>query len=235
MSNNLKLTSEELEPYIISHSINDVSFFLKIKKYLDTNSSKGKSYFNDEKLQKIFNIISKWYDKYAKFPTQKELRIINDKLHKDDNELRFLISSAVEKIYETKPSDIDNEFIEEETINFIKENNVYEAMMQSQIDIQEQNYSAIADRMKEAIAVNFDKDLGFSIREIEKGLSSLTELNEEYTISSGFPTLDEVLDGGWRGKEIYTFAAVPGIGKCCHKDVKVMVSYEIDEDTGEII
>jgi len=210
---NLKLPSEILEPSILVHSLNNVSFFLKVRQYLDTNVQKGKSYFNDEKYQLIFNIISRWYEKLAKFPTRKELHIMNEKMHKDDEEIRMLLDVMVDKIYDEDPNDVDPEFVEQETQGFIQENRVYEAMMMSQMDIQDGNFGAIADRMRDAITVNFDKDLGVSIRDIDRGIEMLDELGDESTIPTGFPYLDDALDGGWRGKEIYVFAATPGIGK----------------------
>lgn len=234
-SENLKLPSEILEPSILVHSLNNVSFFLKIKQYLDTNGRKNKSYFNDEKYQTIFNIVSKWYDKFAKFPTRKELHILNEKMNKSDEELRFLVDSVIDKVYDESTDEVNIEFIEKETQGFIQETRVYEAMMMSQLDISNGNYGAIADRMREAITINFDKDLGLSIRDINKGMEMLNELGDESAITTGIPSLDGALDGGWRGKEIYVFAATPGIGKCGRRDVKIMVSYEIDDKTGEII
>lgn len=211
--NNLKLPSEILEPSILVHSINNVSFFLKVKQYLDTNGQKGKSYFNDEKYQLIFNIVSRWHERFAKFPTRRELHIMNEKIHKEDEEIRMLVDVMVDKIYDEDPTEVDPEFVEKETQSFIQENRVYEAMMMSQIDIQSGNYGAIAEKMREAITVNFDKDLGVSIRDIDKGIEMMEQLGDESTISTGFPALDAALDGGWRGKEIYVFAATPGIGK----------------------
>ena len=210
---NLKLPSEILEPSILVHSLNNVSFFLKVKPYLDTNGKKNKSYFNEEKIQLLFNIVSKWYDKFAKFPTRKELHILNEKMNKEDEELRFLIDAMIDKIYDEEPGEVDIDFIERETQSFIQENRVYEAMMMSQLDISSGNYGAIAERMRDAITVNFDKDLGVSIRDIDKGIEMLNELGDESTITTGIPSLDVALDGGWRGKEIYVFAATPGIGK----------------------
>ncbi len=224
-----------LEPYILTHSVNNVSFFLKIKQYLETNGKKNKNYFNDEKNQWVFNVISKWYDKKATFPRINELKIINSKLNKTDQEYKLLIDAVIDKTYSTDPSEVDVEYVEEETKSFIQENRLYEAMMLSQVDISEGNYGAISERMREAVTVNFDKDLGISIRDVSEGMEMMNELSSEATISTGLPSLDNALDGGYRGKELYIYSAVPGVGKCCFKDVSVSVTYEIDEETGEII
>lgn len=209
----LKLPSELLEPNILIHCLNNVSFFLKVKPYIATKNYKSKSYFNDNKYQFVFNVLNKWYEKYNKFPTLKEALILNEKLNADNEELRILIKSILDNVYNGDYTEVSSEYIEEETLNFIKENNVYEAMMMSQLDVQQGNFGAIADRMREAISVNFDKDLGISIKDLETGMNAMEDLSSEKTISTGFPSLDEALDGGFRDKEIYIFAATPGVGK----------------------
>jgi len=228
---NLKLPSELLEPFILVHSLSNISFFLKIKPYLDTNSQNGKMFFNDEKLQILFNIICKWYDKKFKFPTRVEFKILLDRLYgakgkMQDAEMLLLLNAGVDKIYTESPEDVDLDYIEDETKKFIQENRVYEAMMLSQIDVEKGNYGVIADRMHDAISVNFDKDLGVSVRDIDDGLELLNELNSENTISTGIPPIDVSLDGGWRDQEYYVFSAPPGIGKCLHYDVFIDVAWE---------
>ena len=215
MSNkeNLKLPNELLEPAILTHSLNDVSFFLKIKPYLFTKTDK-KSYFTDAKYQRIFNGVCKWYDKFQNFPKEKELLIIIDKTEKDEA-VKILVKSLIREVYQGDPTEIDIRFVEQETVKFIQENRVYEAILLSQVDIESGNYGVISQRMADAVSVNFDKDLGTSIRDIEHGVKEINSLDDEDVIPSDFPTLDGdlVLDGGWRNKEIYVFAAIPGLGK----------------------
>lgn len=208
----LKLPIELLEPNIIAHSLNNLSYFLKIKKYLQTENYKAKSYFNDAKYQLIFNIICKWYDKYNKFPNINEMKILSQKLNKDNEDLKILIDALIVKVFNNNVDEISPEYLEEETKNFIKENNVFEAMMMSQIDVNEGNYNKIIERMTNAVSVNFDKDLGMSIKEVDKSFELLEEL-EGNSISTGVPALDNALDGGSRPKEIYVLGAPPGIGK----------------------
>lgn len=121
----------------------------------------------------------------------------------------------IKTVYESDPDEISPDFVEEETKKFIQENNIYEAMLASQIDIETGNFGAIVDKMSKAVSVNFDKDLGLSIRDVKEGLSQINSLDTEDVIPSGFPTLDSdlVLDGGFRNGEIYVFAAIPGLGK----------------------
>lgn len=210
---NLKIPSKLLEPLILLGCLNNVSLFLKVKPYLDTSSQKGKSYFSDNKYQTVFNLLCKWYDKFKKFPYEKELKLLIEKIKSDDQEWKFILNSIVTNMYNEDPEEITPEYLEEELINFIKESRVYEAFMESQSDIDTRNFSAIADRMEEAVRVSFDKDLGTSIRDIDKAFKEIQRLNEEECMETGYSNLDSLLDGGLRPKEIYCFASTPGVGK----------------------
>ena len=234
MSKNLKLETTFLEPMILAYSRINPSFFLKVKQYLDTSKLAGKSYFNDEKYQRIFNIISKFYDKTRNFPRQNTLKALIDKIEKD-SEIKLLLNSIVDKMYETDSVELDNDFIEDEVKSFISKAQLYEAILESQVDIENDNFSAVSDRVEKAIRVNFDKDLGVSINDIDEVMNKIRRMDEEESISSGYPHLDRLLDGGFHPKEIYCVAGVPGGGKCNFYDVKIRVKYKIDTETGEII
>lgn len=211
MNKNLKLPSELLEPLILTGCLRNVSLFLKIKTYIDTNGKGNKSYFSDEKYQNIFNLFCKWFDKFKKFPSKKELKILIDRLNNDE-EIKLLLNSIADKVYDYE-EEITYEYLEEELVNFIKENRIYEAIATSQIDIENNNYGAIVNRMEEAVRVTFDKNLGISIRDIDQAFNEIRKLNEEECLETGYPNLDSILDGGLHPKELYCFASTPGVGK----------------------
>jgi replicative DNA helicase len=212
MDKNLKLATNYLEPMILAYSRINPAFFLKVKQYLDTSSLKGKSYFNDEKYQRIFNLISKFYDKKRVFPKQNTIKAIVDKIERDE-EIKLLLFSIIDTMYKTDSIEIDNDYIEEEVKNFISEAQLYEAILESQIDIAERNFSKVSERVEKAIRVNFDKDLGLSINNIDEAMSRIKKHDDEDCIDTGYPHLNRLLDGGFHPKEIYCIAAVPGGGK----------------------
>lgn len=205
---NLRLSSNVLEQMILAYCQMNVGFFLKIKPYLYTKNSKKKSYFNDEKNQYIFNILCRFFDKHEKFPGQKTLHSIIERI--EDKELAFLLDSIIDKIYEISAEEIDPEFIEFETKEFIKEAKSYEAILLGQADIQDRNFAKMASRVEEATRINFDVDLGLSIREVDESLERINRIDKESKIETGFPKLDEMMDGGLHPKEITVFAAIPG-------------------------
>jgi replicative DNA helicase len=210
MEENLKLPSKLLEPLILAGCLRNASLFLKVKSYLFT-SSRSKNYFSDEKYQNVFNLMCRWFDKFKSMPSKDELKILIDKT-KEDSEVKFLLNSIVDAMFDKK-DEINYDYLEEELVSFIKENRVYEAMASAQFDIDKGNYGAIVNKMEDAVRVSFDKDLGNSIKDVGSAMEKVNRLNNESCISSGFPNLDSVLEGGFHSKEIYNFSGIPGAGK----------------------
>lgn len=234
---NLKIPTKLLEPLILAGCLRNPSLFLKIKTYLYTDyirlGRSGKSYFSDEKYQFIFNCLSRFYDRYKKFPSKEELKTITDKIVKD-KDIKTLVFPIIDNAYDYK-EEITFEYLETELINFIKENRVYEAITKSQKDIDERNYGSIVNRMEDAVRVSFDKDLGVSIKDTKTIFDKIKKLDSENAISTGFSNFDDILDGGFHPKELVCIAATPGLGKCSIRSVKIIVKYKIDTETGEIL
>ena len=225
---NIKIPSFELEPMILAYALKDVSFFLKIKNYIDTTKLRGKSYFNDEKYQRVFNILCRYFDKYRSFPQKNTFKALVDKLE-EDKDIKLFELSILDRVYGYDISTIDTKFLEDEVLNFIKETKVYEAILASQPDVENRNFGAIVSRIEDAVRINFDKELGTSLLDIESVFAKIKQLDEIAKISTGFPQLDNMLDGGLHPKEIYCFAAIPGGFKCSKANVKIIIEYEIDE------
>jgi len=234
MEKNLKIPSELLEPMILAYCRMNPSFFLKAKKYLDTSKSSNKSYFSDVKYQTVFNLVSRFHEKRGDLPKLDTLKVLIDRIEKDQ-EIKLYLNSIADNMYEATPETIDVEYIEDETKDFIKKSQVFEAMMESQFHFQEGNYDAMVKRIEEAMTVNFDTDLGMRLSDIEGTMKKINELDSVAKISTGYPHFDSLLDGGFHPKEIYTLAAIPGGGKCIFSDVKIKVRYKIDTETGKIV
>ncbi len=229
----LKIPSELIEPAILKKCIADVSFFIKIKDFLDTRKFKEKSYFNDKKFQKIFNIICFFFEKFEKMPKKADVKFIIDKTVKEDVDIILYLKSITDKIFD-ESNEFSDEMVEEETLKFIKEVRAYEGFLEAQVHFQQGNFGKIPSVMEEAIRINFDKDLGKEITDI----SFVDDLNDVYVgsvISSGFPKIDSILGSGFLKDTMVIISGAPGTGKCSRKDVKITVEYYIDDSTGEII
>ena len=73
---NLKFSSEILEPEILKKAVRDPSFLIKIKTFLNTEKFKDKSYFRDKKYQSIFNKICFIFEKIEKLPKKVDVQYI---------------------------------------------------------------------------------------------------------------------------------------------------------------
>ena len=214
---NLKITSKNLELLILQCSVNNLSFFMKIKSYLDTTGESGKTYFDDEKYQTVFNLYCRFFDKHKKQPKKKTFLLLVEaysKKMKQEEDIALYLNSIADQMYTSVEDDVDMEEIEEQTLNFIKENRVYESMMSSQRDMEDGNYENIVTKMEEAVRVSFDKDLGMSIRQFEDVFDKMDgTFNSSKVVSTGYSNLDNFMDGGFFGKELYVVAGTPGTGK----------------------
>ena len=184
---NLKIPSEILEQMILSYSLHNAAFFL------------------------LFNILSRWYDKYNSFPTVKEMKVFVDRADEDD-EIKFLLNSMIDKYYAEDTSVYNEKNLVEESQQFITENRVIEAIASSQEDMVKGTYGNIVEKIRDAVTVSFDKDLGVSIKDYQEAKIRLESIQPTASIQYGIPTLDR-LTGGLFPQEITVFASTPGLGK----------------------
>jgi replicative DNA helicase len=225
-NSNLKIPTEILEELILSYCIKNATFFIKIKDHLDTRN-KDFSYFNDTKKQKVFNLLAAFFDKYDKLPKKETLFSIIEKLEKDD-EIKLYTLAITKKMYENEES-LDSDYIEEETLKFIKEAKAYEVIISSSSYIKDENYSGLIDDIENIAKISFDEDLGTSIKEYDKIYDMFQSLTNEGAISTGYRNLDSLMDGGFHNQELYVFSSTPGVGKCLRGDVEIEVEYETNE------
>lgn len=206
--NNLQFDNEYLEEFIMTACIHNKSFFLKVKQYLQTKN-KNKTYFKDVKNQIILNLFSTWYDKFDKFPREKEFHLLISRIN-EDSEIKSLLTAMVSKYYNADPSELNMDFIQQETKKFITEARLFEAIQASPQFMEEGRFSAIVDMARDAINVNFDKDLGLSVRDLDTITAGLERLKEGIPVATGLPTVDSLMDGGIRPKELMVVAGTGG-------------------------
>jgi len=205
---NIQFPSEILEPSIVYYLFKKYDFFLKVIHHIANTKT---SYFKDNKLQIIVNVLSVYYKKFNALPNAATMQYLLEKHPKLDDTILLYTQAIVKQIYDDTITDIiDFSVIEEETLQFIKNKRLHEALLLSQNDIEQQNYNAVSQRVQEAISVNFDKDLGVNFSSIDSIKNQLHTLQEEETIPTGFQKLDIVLNGGSRKKEMYVVGAQSG-------------------------
>lgn len=209
----IKFDSATLERQIMTYLIKNKSFFLKIAQYLKTGDFTKKSYFVDGKLQCLLNYCYVFYEKFDAIPSLDEIKIFIEKKFSNDNPLLAkALRNAAEEIYNRKIEDLNSEFIENETVKFVKTMKAYEATTLNQLDIANGKFDSLADRMQKALNINLDKDLGLSLANVDETLSLIKEVEQDTGLTFGTPSLDRTL-GSPRPGEITVFCGTPGVGK----------------------
>jgi len=212
---NIKIDSETLERMFIEYSLKNETFFLKIKDYLTTTSYKKKSYFEDTKNQLFFNYISRYWDKYNRIPEINTTNIFIERLEEDD-EIKFLLSTSIEKYYEADVSNYNEKELYDEVRDFINKSRVQESMILAYADLQEGKVEGIPEKIDSAIVKTFNEDSSTVIsssfnREIIKNY--LEEEKKIKKIETGYSYFDKIMNGGFRPGKLYCFAGPPGGGK----------------------
>lgn len=206
--NNMKFESGSIEELILALCIKDSMFFTKVKAHLSTKGNK--SYFNDIKLQKIFNLLGLFFDKYKKIPNIETLKALLEKVEKDQTVLVYT-KALIDKVYTSSSTELDESAIADDALSFIKKAKAYEAIIKSQGEISKGNFDTLPELMQEAVAINFDKDLGSSFKDVKNNIEKMEKLTTEKTVSTGFSALDACIgDGGAGAKTINIVAAISG-------------------------
>lgn len=208
----LKFESATLERYILSYLIKDKSFFLKLANYLRTKDFNKKSYFQDPKLQWILNTCSVYYDSYERVPTLETLDIIIEKKFKTDELQSKALRNTADEIYRKDLSEVETDYLKDETVKFIKTARAVEATLLNEIDITNGKFDSLNERMQEAININLDKDFGLSIADYNTTLDIIQEMEEESGLTFGSVSLDRYL-GSPKPNELTVFCGTPGVGK----------------------
>ena len=199
----------DFELSILKYCIQEPTFFLKISQHLKTNEKK--SYFDKEIYQKIFNFLCWYTDKYIKMPTKETmLHAILPRIKDENIKDNFYIS--ITKMFEEELK-LDKEYLEHETIKFIQKALSNELLLSCAIEIENQEYDNLIQGFFDIRNINFDKELGTSIYDTDKIYELFTKVNEDASIPSEYQKLDNIINGGFRDKELYCIVAISAGGK----------------------
>jgi len=198
-----KLELGDLEPNILRLMQNDRSFLLQMLKNIE------RSYFESEINGQIFEIYNTIFERLNKTPTRDMIEQLLGK--KGISESIYKI--VTNRIFNTEPLDpTEVEYITEEVISFSKRARMKDAIMESIEHLEKDEFEQINEKVKDALLFNLDKDVGYDLFDIDERYANLA-VSHDNKISTGFPILDRVLDGGFARKELYAFMGPPGIGK----------------------
>ena len=185
-----------------------ISSLLSDKKFLQTICDILKSsYFDSDANKWLVGTIIGYFFEYKTAPT---LEVMKVKVDEMDNEI--LQVSVVDNLKESwrNVESTDLKFVQEQTLEFCRNQVMKNAIMDSVDLIEVGQYDQIKKIVDEAMKAGSDRDLGHDyIVGIEERLTKSTR----DTVKTGWDPIDEVMDGGLGKGELGVVVAPAGIGK----------------------
>ena len=186
---------------IISSLLSDKKFIQTICDILEPE------YFDSDANKWLAKEIRDYFFEYKTSPT---LEVMKVKI--DDMENDVLQVSVVENLKESwrNVNSTDLPFVQEQTLEFCKNQVMKNAIMDSVDLIEVGQYDQIKKLVDEAMKAGSDRDLGHDyIDGIEERLTKSTR----ETVKTGWDPIDEIMDGGLGAGELGVVVAPAGIGK----------------------
>lgn len=152
------------------------------------------SYFDIE-YKRVMTLIHAYYQVYSSLPSLDVIKAECDVelSHKEMNHNEFV-------------------FWCDEVEQFAKQSAMKAALQASVTDMAEGNFDKIFQSVSDALKISLDRDLGIDL--FDNPRESLEECNENLSyISTGIPSLDEMLGGGIVRQQTTMFSANSGVGK----------------------
>ena len=186
---------------IISSLLSDKKFIQTISDILEPD------YFDSDANKWLCKTIRDYFFEYKTTPT---LEVMKVKIDEMENEI--LQVSVVDNLKESwrNVESTDLKFVQEQTLEFCRNQVMKNAIMDSVDLIEVGQYDQIKKIVDEAMKAGSDRDLGHDyIEGIEERLTKSTR----DTVKTGWDPIDEVMDGGLGKGELGVVVAPAGIGK----------------------
>jgi hypothetical protein len=185
-----------------------ITSLLVEKKFLQTISDILKPiYFDSDANKWLVGTIIGYFLEYKTSPTLEVMKVKIDDM--DNDILQVSVVDNLKESWRNRES-TDLKFVQEQTIEFCRNQVIKQAIMDSVDLLEVGQYDQIKKIVDEAMKAGSDRDLGHVyIEGIEERLTKSTR----DTIATGWDPIDEVMDGGLGKGELGVVVAPAGIGK----------------------
>ena len=186
---------------VISSILSDQKFISTISDILEPQ------YFDSEANKWLVENIKKYFFEYKTVPTLEVLKIKIDSISND-----ILQISVIENLKESwrNRESTDLKFVQEQTIEFCKNQVIKNAIMESVDLLEHGKYEEIKSIVDEAMKAGAERDLG---HDYVDGLEERLTKSTRDTIETPWEVINEVMDGGLGKGELGVIVAPAGIGK----------------------
>jgi len=178
----------DMQKLYLEMFLSDAETFIRCQNIFDPENF-------DRKLQDVAKFVTEYVDKYKVMP---EVQIVNSAC---SSELQTL--SLPKENYD---------WLMDEFENFSRHKGLERAILKSADLLEKGDYGPVEKLVKDAIQISLNKDMGTDYFEDPRGrLEKLKSNNGQ--VSTGWPSVDKKLYGGFNRGELNIFAAASGGGK----------------------
>ncbi len=202
------MENEKLTRFGSSFQSKVISSLITKKTFLQTISDILQQEYFDSDANKwlVKNIIDYFYE----FRTSPTLEVLKVKINDVEDEV--LNTSIVDKLKDAWNfrESTDLEFVQKETIKFCKNQKLKNAIIDSVVLLENQEYDEIKKKVDDAMRAGTERDIGHDyLVSLDERLSK----SAREVVDSGWGEIDEIMDGGLGGGELGVIVAPAGIGK----------------------
>ena len=225
MSETLTQFGTSFQSKIIASLLRDIKFIQTISDILNP------SMFDSDSNSWLIKSIKDYYIQYKKQPTLEVLKYQIDEI--DDDILKSGVVDKLRDVWKNIEA-TDLEFVQEQTLDFCKNQTLKSAILQSVDLLENKNYDGIKSIIDEAMKAGTSRDLG---QDYITSLEARLEDSARTTTKTPWEIVNEIMDGGLGQGELGVIVAPAGIGKSwtlqalgagALKDGKTVVHYTLE-------
>jgi replicative DNA helicase len=188
---------------VISSLLTDKSFLQQVTDILLPD------FFESESNQWIVETINKYFKEYKVPPTLDVFKIKVQEIDRDV--LKISIIECLKDVFKYIEAE-DLEFVKTETVAFCKNQCIKRAILDSVNLLNKGRYEEIKATIDAAMKAGADKEIGHEYNEAVN-VEARYSVNVRSTISTPWPVINDLADGGFGKGELVVFVAAAGIGK----------------------
>ena len=201
------MTLLNLNQYGPHFQIKAISSLLTHKQFLiSIHDVLSEEYFDNQAHKWIIKEILRYYDKYHTTPSMDILRV---EVKKIDNEvLQLSVKEQLREAYQASEEDL--EYVQEEFSTFCKNQQLKKALLNSVDLLKAGDFDGIKYLVESALKAGNDKNVG---HEYNKDIETRFREDARTTISTPWPKINELLQGGLGNGDFGLIFGNPGGGK----------------------
>ena len=201
------MTLLNLNQYGPHFQIKAISSLLTHKEFLiSIHDVLSDEYFDNQAHKWIINEILRYYDKYHTTPSMDILKV---EVKKIDNEvLQLSVKEQLREAYQASEEDL--EYVQEEFSLFCKNQQLKKALLSSVDLLKAGDFDGIKHLVESALKAGNDKNVG---HEYNKDIETRFREDARTTISTPWPKINELLQGGLGNGDFGLIFGNPGGGK----------------------